>query len=402
MPVDLIDYKDKRAGLLEESGLPGLKTERWRKFDISALTGIDFSKASALPTPLSVNLEGEWDEFSERINVVNGIMELPDSRKEELSQRFSFSKTPGYLGEAGDERGSYFYDLNGSLIADYTVITVKKGTTGKPLHLPQHIEGDGEWMQTNPRLVLVLEPGAELDLIQSFSSSKAGHVFHNSVTEIIMGRDSRLGHLVLQGERDTAHVFNHLFVKQLSGSRYRGRNLIWGGSLSRNEYHIALKEINCGAEVDSLYLGKGDRNHNSDITIYHDAPRCTSRTDAKAIALDKGMGTFRGYARIARDAQKSDAVQQFKTILLDDSAEINMEPQLEIWADDVKCSHGATVGRLDPQQLFYLQTRGFTEDQARKVLLEAFASSLADSLEMGGIGPLFREKISRLMEGLYE
>ncbi|MBN2656801.1 MAG: Fe-S cluster assembly protein SufD [Spirochaetales bacterium] len=402
MPVDVIDYKKTRAGRLEQSGLPDTKTERWRKFDISAITGGLFQEAhisTLTKRPQDYRL---WDQFCDRIDTVNGIPLLSEKRKAELSDRFDFDRNLDRLGEAGDERGSYFYDLNGSSLIDYTVLTVRKGPKGKPLYLPQHIEGAENSIRTNPRLLVILEPGAELELIQSFSSSGGGIVFHNSVTEIVMGADSRIDHLVLQEEGDSAHVFNHLYIKQLTGSRYHGRNLISGGNLSRNEYHIALKEENCEAEVDSLYLGKGERNHNSDITVYHDAPHCTSRTESRAVALDKGQGTFRGYARIARDAQKSDAVQQFKTILLDDTAEINMEPQLEIWADDVKCSHGATAGRLDPQQLFYLQTRGFTEEQARKVLLEAFASRLVDGLGMGEIGSLIREKISLLMEGLYE
>ncbi|MBB6480072.1 Fe-S cluster assembly protein SufD [Spirochaeta isovalerica] len=402
MPVDVLDYKKTRADRLERSGLPDTKTERWRKFDISAITEADFAEAplkTGEPSPRTVS---QWENLTDKIEILNGSLNLPEKEKQALASRFSFVENRDQIGKAGDERGAFFYDLNSSLISDYSVITVKKGISGKPLYLPQHIEGDKNQIRTNPRLVIILEEGAELELIQSFSSSGKPAVFHNSVTEIIMNKNSRLDHLVLQEERDEAHVFNHLFIRQMTGSRYHGRNLINGGKLSRNEYHIALKEENCETQVDSLYLGKGERNHNSDVTVYHDAPLCTSRTESRAIALDKGMGTFRGYALIARDAQKSDAVQQFKTILLDDTAEINMEPQLEIWADDVKCSHGATVGSLDKKQLFYLQTRGFTEDQARRILLEAFASRLADGLDMGGIGPHIKEKISGLMEGLYE
>lgn len=395
MPVELLkDYNRIGMELLEKSGLPDLKTEHWRKFDLSPLKEREFPEASAV--------EIDRKELKDKILFINGSLILSDQRKKELEPRYSFNRNLNKLGVAGDERGSYYYHLNSSSLSDFTVITVKGGKKGEPLYLSQLISGGDQSVSAHSRIIIELEEGAELDLIQDFTSTGDQPVFHNSVTEILMGKNSRLQHLVLQEERDNVHVFNHLYVKQLGKSLYNGKNLIAGGALSRNEYHISLSKEESEAVVDSLYLGKGQRNHNSDITIYHDAPHCTSRTESRAIAGDDSKGTFRGFAKIARDSQKSDAVQQFKTILLNDKAQVNMEPHLEIWADDVICSHGATVGQLDEQQLFYLQTRGFSKEQSRKILLEGFASRIFENLQMGETGRIVKDKIFELMEGLYE
>jgi Fe-S cluster assembly protein SufD len=395
MPVELLkEYNKIGEDLLAKTGLPDLKTEHWRKFDISPISNGNFPDA---PSPI-----GEPKEQGSKILFVNGVLALSEERRLELSERYIYSRDLQKLGAAGDERGSYYYHVNSSRITDFTVITVKAGEKRDPLYLSQRVEGIGGSVSAHSRIVIELEEGAELDLIQDFNSTGDQPVFHNSVTEILMGKNSTLHHLILQEEKDNVHVFNHLYVRQSGDSRYRGTNLIAGGALSRNEYHISLKEEGCEASVDSFYLGKGQRNHNSDITIYHDAPHCSSRTETRAVAGDESLGTFRGFAIIAKDSQKSDAIQQFKTILLNDKAQVNMEPHLEIWADDVTCSHGATVGQLDEQQLFYLQTRGFTEEQARKILLEGFASRIFENLEIGDAGRAVQKRVFALMEGFYE
>lgn len=388
-----------------QSGLPGKKVEHWMKFDISPLKEITYTQAVKVEKPVYTE-ETSFDGICDHLEIINGFI---DSTTEGEGYTLSTVSTEKgrkniaeLIGSAGDERGNYFYNLNSSLFSDPLLIRVTEEQNGKPLYLSERTKGDVESLIANPRIIIDVQENSSLELIQSFSGSSPSPYLNNSVVEIILGKNSTMDHVVLLEDSDQAFVFNNIFVKQSEGSVYNSQTLISGASISRNEYDITLGEENCETSLSSLFLGKKNQLHNSDVTIHHDAPHCTSRTITKAIAGGKSQGVFRGFALVKKGAQKSDAVQQFKTILLNDSCQVNMEPHLEIWADDVKCSHGATVGQLDPHQLFYLQQRGFSPEEAKKVLMEAFAADVAESIGIDQVSEIIKTRIYSLMDDLYE
>jgi len=408
----LVKYRNEGLRRYTESGLPGKKVEHWMKFDISPLKEISYDEASLENTIPRLEINSEFTDLCERIDIVNGIVRIDEKRKNQLDKHYKLStlstrdgqeRITEVIGSTGDDAGNYFYNLNSSLFSDPLLISVNNDSREKPpLYLSQMLLSDSESIISNSRIIIEVEEGATLELIQSFTGKSPQSYLNNSVMEIVLHKGSRLDHVILQEDSENAFVFNNLFVRQMEKSEYNSQTLIAGASISRNEYDISLNERFCSCNVTSLFLGKDDQLHNSDVTIHHNAPDCTSKTTTKAIAGGRAQGVFRGFAMVNAGAQKSDAVQQFKTMLLNDTCQVNMEPHLEIWADDVKCSHGATVGQLDRDQLFYLQARGYTPSDARKVLMEAFAADVAESISIDKVNEIIKRRIYRLMGELYE
>jgi Fe-S cluster assembly protein SufD len=407
----LKEYRAEGHKRYNESGLPGRKIEHWMKFDISPLKSRTYSEGKKSANSPEKEINKVFTSFCEKIEIINGFVNCPDAHKSKMKEHYTVStvstdqgknEISREIGNAGDVRGNYFYNLNSSLFTDPLLITSLHNREKPPLYLSQTVLNREESIIANSRIIIVVEEGASLDLIQSFSGEGSENYLNNSVTEIILHKNATLNHLILNEDSDKAYLFNNLFVKQEKGSIYNSQTLIAGAAISRNEYDISLNEENCKCSVTCLFLGKEEQLHNSDITIHHDAPGCTSNTVTKAISSGNSQGVFRGFAMVSPGAQKTDAIQQFKTILLGDNCQVNMEPHLEIWADDVKCSHGATVGQLDKEQLFYLQSRGYTPDQAKKMLLEAFAADVAESISIGKASDIMKSRIYTLMEDLYE
>ncbi|MBI9099779.1 MAG: Fe-S cluster assembly protein SufD [Spirochaetaceae bacterium] len=399
-------YREKGLKRYSESGLPGKKVEHWMKFDINPLKEIIYKEALESIDKNRPDLHREFTGICERIDIINGFIQDHKGtgyRISTLSSGDDTGRIPELIGSAGDEKGNYFYNLNSSLFSDTILIRVEKDNKKRnPLYISQLMLGKSEPIISNSRIIVEIEEGAKLELIQSFSGKSSSPYLNNSVTEIILHKNARMDHVVLQEDSEEAFVFNNLFVTQGESSEYNLQTLNAGASISRNEYHINLSRKNSSCHVTGLFLGKKNQLHNSDVTIHHNAPACTSRTTTKAIAGGASQGVFRGFAIVNPGAQKSDAIQQFKSILLNDTCQINMEPHLEIWADDVKCSHGATVGQLDQNQLFYLQQRGFTPEDARKVLLEAFAADVAELISIEKVNEIIKAGIYTLMDDLYE
>jgi Fe-S cluster assembly protein SufD len=410
--TELKEFREKGLNRYNEFGLPGKKIEHWMKFDITPLKSITYAEGIKNTESDIPFINPEFDNLCEKINIVNGFIEISDEETSRLNKNYSISMAASYseserisqlVGSVGDSHGKYFYNLNCALFSDPILINVKKSEQKRsPLYISQILQNKSESIIANSRIIIEVEEGAEFELIQSFTGITTNPYLNNSVTEIILHKNAAMNHLILQEDSENAYTFNNLFVKQLEGSDYNSQTLIAGAAISRNEYDISLSEKNCKSSVTSLFLGKENQLHNSDVTIHHEAPDCKSETITKAIAGGTSQGVFRGFVLVKPVAQKTDAVQQFKTILLNDTSQVNMEPHLEIWADDVKCSHGATVGQLDQNQLFYLQQRGFSPTEARKVLMEAFAADVAESISIDKIDDIIKQRIYRLMDGLYE
>ncbi|MDD2876422.1 MAG: Fe-S cluster assembly protein SufD [Acidiphilium sp.] len=220
--------------------------------------------------------------------------------------------------------------------------------------------------------------GASLTLIEI--SRGMGEYLHNSVIEIVLAKGAMLRHYRMQDEAaDAVHVTT-IFVDIAADAKYESFILNYGARLSRNEVHVSLAGAGGEVSLGAAQLLSGMQHGDITTIITHDAPHCASRQTVKSVLGGAARGVFQGRIKVARAAQKTDGYQMNQALLLSPDAEIDCKPELEIFADDVKCSHGATIGALDPEQMFYLRSRGIPEEQARVILIRAFLDGALESV----------------------
>jgi Fe-S cluster assembly protein SufD len=229
--------------------------------------------------------------------------------------------------------------------------------------------------------LIVLDRNAEARVVETYAGVADGGYLTAVVTEIVLAENAGLEHSKLQAEADKAYHFGGIYAEQARSARLRQHHSAFGGLLARTEIH---SDVGQGAEceLDGLFLASGRRHLDTHTLVRHVAPNATTRETYRGIASERGRGVFSGRIVVEKDAQKTDAEMSSRNLLLSDSAEIDAKPQLEIHADDVKCAHGVTVGQLDPNAVFYLETRGIDADSARNLLTFAFANEMVEKIRL--------------------
>jgi Fe-S cluster assembly protein SufD len=250
-------------------------------------------------------------------------------------------------------------------------------------------------------LLITLEPGSRATLVLDHAPSQgSGCGLTNLVGEIDVGANASLDLVVIQREGDESFHVSNLAARVGRDGRFTAHTVSVGGALVRNDLEVLLAEEGAECELRGLFLGSGSRLVDNHTAVDHAVPHCTSRELYKGVLSGRSKGVFRGRVVVRPDAQKTDATQSNPNLLLGDRAEIDTKPQLEIYADDVKCSHGATVGQLDEDALFYLRSRGIGQDDARELLVRAFANEIIEALPVGGeITAALQQLVGALGEG---
>lgn len=243
------------------------------------------------------------------------------------------------------------------------------------------------------RNVIILQAGARLNLIERFSGDKNAHYFNNNLVDIVLQQDASLNHSVLQDESRTAFHLSSVFLSLHRDSQYQGQHFSLGAAWSRSSYTVNFKEAGALCDLKGLYTVRSQQLNDIHLNINHAVPGCTSRELYKGILYGEGRAVFDGHVIVDKQAQQSDASMKNNNLLLTDNAEVDTKPQLEIYADDVKCSHGTTVGQLDEEQLFYLRSRGIDKKQARKILCLGFADEIIDAINE----PLFKNQVKSIL-----
>lgn len=236
---------------------------------------------------------------------------------------------------------------------------------------------DGQ--HTQPSLKIVLEEGAQLTIVERHNGE--GAYWKNMVTEIELGPNANLQHIRLQNDDKNAVNTDLVRLKVDKDAVYNGFSLNMGGKLSRHEIHADINGENSEISFNGLNMLNGEQHGDTTILIEHKAPNCRSNQFYRTLLDDKSRGVFQGKVHVHQEAQKTDGYQLSNTLLLSTDAEMDTKPELEIYADDVKCSHGATTGQLDEEPLFYLRQRGLNEAQARLLLVQAFVDEVAEKVE---------------------
>lgn len=288
----------------------------------------------------------------------------------------------GKLGSTNDER---FTHLNTAFLADGAVIYVPKNVTlSMPIHLQFLTHADHGPLVNHPRVLIVLEENAEAHVVQTFAGLD-GIAFTNVVTEVVLGPGSRLEHVKLQQERSGSVFIATVAVHQEAKSVYHSVNANFGGRIARTDLNVWLNGEYTETRLDGAYLASDEQVMDNHTRIDHAKPNGNSFEVYKGILRDRATGIFNGKIFVYEDAQKTDAKQTNQALLLSPTATIYTKPQLEIFADDVKCTHGATIGQLREEALFYLRARGIPLAEAKALLVYAFVAEVLEKITMDDV-----------------
>jgi len=308
------------------------------------------------------------------VMVVSSLSEASRANKNILSQ---------YLGKGLSPETNGLVALNTAFGTEGAFIYIPKNTRPKyPVHLVS-IGGIGDQKYINHiRNLIIVEEGASLELIETWVSSGKNEYFNNVVSEIFAGENGVINHYRFQEEdTESARQVNFTRIVQQKHSLVNNFTITTGGKLVRNDLQYRLDDTNCESHLYGLYISSGSQHIDNHTLVDHAMPQCFSNEFYKGIMAGQSAGVFNGKIIVRKNAQKTNAYQSNKNILLSDEAKINTKPQLEIFANDVKCSHGATTGQLDEEAMFYLRSRGIGANEARIMLTSAFAIDVLENIK---------------------
>jgi len=381
-----------------ELGFPTPRDEEWRFTNVAPITRVPFRPAAAVELSGQAvqalrRLAFDSGDAGTRIVFVNGFYAAGLSvfrpsggvTVENLAAALEANpqRLEPYLAQHAGYDDHPFRALNTAFLRDGAFVSIPKGeVVREPIHLVFVSIARGEPAVSHPRNLIVTGPGSQATIVESYIGLDEGVYLTNAVTEIVAGENSLLDHYKLQREGGKAFQVATLQVHQGRGSTFSSHYVSLGGGLVRNEVNVVLDGEGCESTLNGLYLAR-DRQHMDNRTVIdHARPRCASHELYKGILDGRAHGVFNGKIFVRQDAQKTDAKQTNKTLLLSDDATINTKPQLEIFADDVKCTHGATVGQLDAESIFYLRSRGIDLESARSLLTFAFANDVIGRIKV--------------------
>jgi Fe-S cluster assembly protein SufD len=288
-----------------------------------------------------------------------------------------------YLTRVAPFERQAFTALNTALFADGAFLYVPPGDVVEaPIHVMFVSTDEGRPTMAHPRVLAVIGENAKASVIESYVGPGGARYFTNAVTEIVVGENGSLDHYKLQRESLHAYHVATMQVLQKRNARFQSHSVSFGGSIVRNDIVAVLDGEGVECTLNGLYLGDGRRVVDNHTTIDHAKPHCGSREIYKGILAGHARAVFNGKIIVRPDAQKTDAKQTNKALLLSEDATINTKPQLEIFANDVKCTHGAAVGQMDDEAIFYLRARGLGLNEARNLLVHAFAGDVLNRMPL--------------------
>jgi Fe-S cluster assembly protein SufD len=291
-----------------------------------------------------------------------------------------------HLGRYLDFRHDAFCALNTAFVEDGAFVHIPRATlVEEPICLLFVSTGDDAPSMSHPRNLIVAEEDSQATFVEDYVSLDGGALFCNTVTELVASDHTVLSHYMIEREHKQAFNVSTLRIQQGRSANIVSHSVLLGGALVRNNVHPVLAGEGGECLINGLFIGNGHQHLDNYMLVEHASPRCASRQFYNGILDGHAHGVFHGRIIVHKDAQKTDAKQTNRNLLLSDDAQIDTKPQLEIYADDVKCTHGATIGQIEGDALFYLRSRGIDEVSARKLLLLAFASECLDRMKQGPV-----------------
>lgn len=375
----LAQLQSKALKTLEQSGFPTRHNEEWKYTSVDALlkqpfldadpSSVSMPVASDVPVAHSLTIHNGRVIEEKRLLAAlpKGVLLLPLSVA--LIEHTELIKP--YLGHILQQEHG-FHALNTALIHCGMVLYIPKDVCVETPIVFNHFQ-DHPLHAVHLRHLIIAEQGSQATVIEDYRGIEDCSYFTNTISEIFVGAHAHLTHYKIQRESKKAFHLGHIAVKQAAYSHFASHSLNLGAALARSDISIFLQAEHAHCLMNGIYAPTEGQHVDHHTTVHHLVPNCSSEQDYKGILKGRSKAVFNGKVKVAKDAQHTDAKQQNKNLLLSTNAEINTKPQLEIFADDVVCSHGATVGQLDEEALFYLATRGIDRLEASQYLIHAFA-----------------------------
>lgn len=413
-PAEIRHLRDNAKEHFKTFGFPNRKMEDWKFFDSKPITTNDFNFVTEkqqieksvfknflipkLKTNLIVLLNGEYSQENSKIISENKKLFIGSLKDGLKSMTETVEK---HLSKYADYNSDGFTSLNTALSADGAFIYIpKEYKLNEPVMILNILDSRKSKVIGQPRNLIIAEANSDVHIIEEYYSVGENETFSNVVTEIYSGENANVQYYKIQNEEGNAYHVGTTQVFQERNSVFTSITLSWGGSVIRNNLNSYMNSEGIECNFKGLYFLTGKQHVDNHTLADHANPNCNSNELYKGILADESDGVFNGKIMVRHDAQKTNAYQMNKNILLSDNASINSKPQLEIYADDVKCSHGATTGQIDKEQLFYLKARGIGEKEGKKLLIFAFANEIIEDIEVPELKEYLVNKLNDKLEKL--
>jgi Fe-S cluster assembly protein SufD len=405
----------RRAAIerFEDLGFPTTRLEAWQNTSVAPVARGRFepvsgtaTRAAKLAPELLSQLVVAGVPRGQQIVLVNGHFE-PTLSNLDAGTGVTISgladalretphKLESHLLQVSPDETNAFAALNTALFEDGACILIESGVVvAEPIQLFfVSTPVANEAVQCHPRTLIVAGRGSQCTLVETYVGPARAEYWTNAVTEIVLEEHANVDHYKLQCESEVGYHIATLSVDVGRSARFFDHSLCLGGALARNDVRVRLAGEGAECDLDGLFVGRGVQHLDTHTLVDHVAPHCSSRELYKGVLGGMSHGVFHGRLVVRPGAQKTDAVQANKNLLLTKHALVDSTPQLEIFADDVKCRHGATIGQLDAMALFYLRSRGLSEEAARRMLTYAFASDIVDRLRV----PVLRDGLQAFLQ----
>jgi Fe-S cluster assembly protein SufD len=389
----------------EQLGFPPVRDEDWKYTNLATLAKEEFVPVTRGSTG-ALEIEGYAETAENHLVVVDGFLREDLSTKTGLGDVVAIDLFNAvedarynkivrkYLARNAGYHNNGLTALNTAFLQSGVFLWIPKNVKlEQPLQIT--FVADVQHGASFPRLLVVAEENSSATLIESFVSSDGGKYFTNAIAEIVLKDGSQFEHYRIQRESNDAYHVSTTSAELGRSSRYYTTSINLGAQLSRHDVSVVMDHEGAETSVDGLYMVGSDQHTDTHSVIDHKQPHCTSHQLYKGILDGTGRAVFNGKVFVREGAQKTDAQQTNKNLLLSDKARVDTKPQLEIYADDVKCAHGAAIGQIDPEELFYLETRGIGPDLGRSLLTYGFAEEVIGKIKIDSIRSQLDEIVLR-------
>lgn len=400
------DVRSEALKTFEEKGFPTKKEEAWKYTSLNSVLKHDYSVFSKQENALEYNaikkyfihdidtfkivfIDGKYSSHLSQtthdgmdICLMSSALTKPKYRIliENYFNKIATKDSLSSLNTAFSNEGAYIHIPKNKLVQ-------------KPIEIVHFSSGNETALMLQPRNLIVVDENSHVQIIERHQSLTDNPVLTNCVTEVFANKRAIVDYYKIQNDKENASLIDNTFINQKQESVASVHTFSFGGNLTRNNLNFFQK----GERIDSTLKGVtiiGDKQHVDHYTlVHHIEPNCESHQDYKGIFGDSATGVFNGRVIVNKEAQKTNAYQSNNNILISDKASINTKPQLEIFADDVKCSHGCTIGQLDENAMFYMRTRGIPEKEAKALLMYAFSNNVLSSVKI----PEIKQRITKII-----
>ena len=400
------DIRSKAINVFEGKGFPTKKDEEWKYTSLKGIINNDYCLFPQRDNNVELKNVKKYflhDIDTFKIVFIDGVYSsfLSETTHDSmdiclLSSALSKAKydpvVETYFNKVASQDS--LTSLNTAFVKEGAYIYIPKNKeVEKPIEIINFATGNEAALMLQPRNLIVVGENAHVQIIERHQSLTDNAIFTNSVTEIFTENRAYVDYYKIQNDNSNASLIDNTFIEQQRESICNVHTFSLGGKMTRNNLSFYQKGEYCDSILKGITILKDQQHVDHHTLVQHIAPNCESHQDYKGLYADKSTGVFNGKVVVEKEAQKTNAFQQNNNILTDDKATINAKPQLEIFADDVKCSHGCTIGQFDEDALFYLQTRGIAIKEAQALLMYAFANSVLESVKI----PELKRRINKLI-----